>query len=146
MGCRRSLQIALAVVLGGIAGQAQAPVAPALLSAHTVYVAGNGVEARAVDELAKAVQSWPRLKLVAISSEADLTFSLSRRAAGSAVGVPVGGMVVAAQSREYEFTVVDRGGQVVYSDIEKIGLTTYGGIKNLVKRLRLRVEAANPGR
>ena len=76
---------------------AQAPLPTALQEGKRVFIAGEGVERKHIDHLAKELQKRERFELVGDRERADLVFLLARGRPGATVVVPVAGFMVAVQ-------------------------------------------------
>jgi len=124
------------------ASAAQVPLSPELRNAKSIYFEPTSGELPALDELAKQFKAWKRFEIVDTRDAADLVVTISAAPTGDAVGVPVGGIVVAAQSEAFTFSLRSvRSNQPLWADKEPIGsFSRHGGIKKLVERLRIRLE------
>lgn len=122
---------------------AQAPVPAKLKILKTVFFENQAADLQALDELAKQLRSWGYYQVVDSKDRADLVIALGKANTGTAGVVPVGGIFVAVQGRAWVWSIRRVTAEdMLWNDSEKIGsFSDYGGIKNLVKRLRERVDA-----
>jgi hypothetical protein len=125
---------------------AQAPVPGAIKIARTVYLENQASDLKAQDELAKQLGLWGRLEVVDSREKADLIVTLAKAETGTTKGVavPAGQMTFAKSKQQQAFIMsvqVRPTDEAVWSDSETIGkYSTYGGIQNLVTRLKERLE------
>lgn len=142
IGVTLSMAIGVLCFLPGRASAAQVPLPPELRNAKSIYFEPSSGELPALDELAKQFKAWKRFEIVDTRDAADLVVTISATPIGDAVGVPVGGIVVAAQSEAFVFSLRSaKTDQPLWSDKESIGsFSRHGGIKKLVERLRARLE------
>ena len=122
---------------------AQAPVPAALRSLKTAVLENQVADLKALDELAKQLRSWNHFEIVDSEGRADVVIALAMTRLGTPGLLSVGGGVfVAAPPGAFVWSIrTVAGDKVLWIDSEKGGMfSEYGGIKNLVGRLRRRME------
>lgn len=123
---------------------AQVPLPPALRDAKTVYFSLEAADMRAMDELAKQWrQALPGMALVDEEVKADVVATVQRGPSGTGYGYYMYGILGQSGTQAWRLMLRQPGGtfaEPLYSDSEVIGdFAEYGGIKNLVRRLRTRL-------
>ena len=135
--------IAVCVLGISTSAGAQAPVPAALRSSQTAMLENQVGDLKAFDELARQLRTWNRFEIVDAEERADVVIALRMTSLGATGLLPVGGSVfVAVPPGSFVWSIRSvEAGKVLWVDSEKGGMfSEYGGIKNLVRRLRLRLE------
>jgi hypothetical protein len=127
-----------------VALAAQAPLPSALREAKTAFLSLEAGDMRAMDDLAKHWrQTLPGVALVEKATEADIVVTVQRGPSGKGYGYLAGPLFGESGTQAWRLLIRSRDGtfaEPLYSDSEVIGdFAEYGGIRNLVRRLRTRL-------
>ncbi len=129
---------------GRIPLSAQVPLPPALREAKAVFFSLDAADMRAMDELAKHWRKeLPSVAIVDAPQQADIVVTVLKGPSGTGYGYLVGGIYGTSGTQAWRLVIRPSDGtseQTLYTDSEVIGdFSHYGGIKNLVRRLRSRL-------
>ncbi len=121
----------------------QAPVSLDLVTARRAYLTSDNVDRRWLDRLAQEFTKTKRFVLVASEAEADVVATLAR-GKGTTVGIPVAGVMVAAENEAFRLRVTKAGtGELLWDDYREASVTIGGAVSGMVKRLHQRLILAD---
>ena len=122
---------------------AQAPLDPAVLSAHSAWIEIDNLEPKALEEFSKAWRAEvPGVRLVSSAQEADVIVVLGAEHEKSGTYLTGGRLVFAQVPQDWTLRMRTRlDTTVLYEDSEAIGAQRYARLKALVHRFARRRRA-----
>lgn len=156
--------LGLLLLPGWAAAQEDAPLAPQLLEAETIFVKQTLIDPKIVSRFRSEVVKWDRFEVVATADDADLIATLSAEVeythtvsesdgaadedtpgasgrAGDTGPRPIGTVRVL---EDIHLTIVSADGTEIWHDAVSAGSLTGSASKKLLKRLQKRVEESSP--